>query len=172
MSIALHRASVPVFERYLDRLAHLVDVARSHTQAHHLDPAAMLAARLAADMLSYSKQVEIAANFALRTCFPLAGEQVPPYGEFPDTFDGLRERIARAKALIGSLEPEAFRDAEVRLIEDRAGNAVVRLEGAEFLSLYALPNFFFHFTTAYAILRAAGIPLGKEQFDGFHFYQA
>lgn len=170
MSTGLHQASVPVFLRYLDRLAGLVDAAETYASSRSIDAATLLDARLAPGMLPFSKQAEIAANFALRACFPLACQPVPPYGEFPDTFEGLRARIARVAALISSLDPSAFDGAESRVFEDRAGNALVSLRGLEFLSQYALPNFFFHVTTAYAILRGLGLPLGKERFDGFHSY--
>lgn len=170
MKTNLYSASIPVFQHYLDRLDGLVNAAESHACRQGWTCSVVLSAHLAADMLPFSKQVEIAANFALRTCFPLAGEQVPSYGDFPATFDGLRERVGRAKMLIATLDPAAFHDAGERIIEDRAGNAMLRLNGLDFLTLYALPNFFFHLTTAYAILRALGLPLGKEQFDGFHSY--
>lgn len=171
MSIELHRVSVPVFHRYLDRLTDLLQVAEDHVKGKVGAPNAILHARLAPDMFPFSKQVEIAANFALRACFPLAGEPVPPYGEFPETFDGLRARIARVKQLLDTLYPAAFNDAESRILESRAGNALVALSAQDFLAQYALPNFFFHLTTAYAILRSQGLALGKEQFDGFHDYR-
>jgi hypothetical protein len=171
MSIELHRVSVPVFHRYLDRLIDLLQVAEEHVKANGGAADAILHARLAPDMFPFSKQVEIAANFALRTCFPLAGQPVPPYGEFPETFDGLRARIARVKQLLDTLDPAAFNDAESRVLESRAGNALVALNAQDFLAQYALPNFFFHLTTAYAILRSQGLALGKEQFDGFHDYR-
>ena len=161
-----------VFLRFLERLAGIVETAQAHTFTRNLHPDELLGARLAPDMLPFSKQVEIAANFALRACFPLAGQPVPPYGESPDTFDGLHAHIARVRSLLGSLDPPAFDGAETRIIQDKAGNAIVSLHGREFLSLYALPNFFFHVTTAYAILRSRGLAIGKEQFDGFHDYKA
>lgn len=171
MSIELHRVSVPVFHRYLDRMTDLLQVAEDHVKAKGGTADAILHARLAPDMFPFSKQMEIAANFALRACFPLAGKLVPPYGEFPETFDGLRARIAYVKQLLEELDPAAFKDAESRVLESRAGNALVTLNGQDFLARYALPNFFFHLTIAYAILRSEGVVLGKEQFDGFHDYR-
>ena len=153
-------ASVPVFLRYLDRLGTWVDRAG--------DTPALLAARLAPDMLPFHTQVEVAANFALRTCFPLAGLPVPPYGDQPPTADGLRRRLTRASALVGALDPAAF--AVPREVEDTAGQARLVLPADDFLHLYALPNFFFHVGAAYHILRHAGLPLGKADFDGFHVY--
>ncbi len=170
MPIGLYEASTPVFLRYLARLGGLVDAAESHVWSHTLDASEILEARLAPDMLPFETQVLIAANFALRACFPLAGQEVPPYGEFPATFDGLRARIAHVVALLNSLAPSQFADAESRVLESKAGNAVVSLRAPEFLLQYALPNFFFHVTAAYAILRSRGVAVGKAHFDGFHAY--
>lgn len=164
MMVSLFDASVPVFQRYLERLAGLVDAAEAHDEA-------LLQARLAPDMLPFATHVVIAANFTLRACFPLAGRELPPYGEFPSTFAGLRQHIAHAAALLASLTREEFERADAsRLIESRAGEAVVALAPPAFLLQYALPNFFFHLSTAYAILRERGVALGKAHFDGFHVY--
>ncbi|MFT3850653.1 MAG: DUF1993 domain-containing protein [Propionivibrio sp.] len=167
----LYEASAPVFLRYLDRLAAWVDIADAHARAHDVAPGELLNARLAPDMLPFEAQVRIAANFALRAAFPLAGRDIPPYGEFDASFDGLRQCIARVVKLVGSLEPAHFAGSESRILESRAGNALVSLRAPEFLYQYALPNFFFHLTTAYAILRSRGVAIGKEDFDGFHSYE-
>ena len=166
----MYQASLPVFLRYLDRLSELVNIAEAHVQEQRLEASSLLDARLAPDMLPFEVQVQIAANFALRACFPLAGEDIPPYGDFPATFDGLRARIARVVGLLKSLRPEQCEGSEKRIIESKAGNAIVVLPVPEFLLQYALPNFFFHVTTAYAILRSRGVVIGKAQFDGFHCY--
>ena len=171
MAIGLHQASVPVFLRYLDRLLALVDAAEAQAQSRDLAAQDILDARLAPDMLPFGTQVQIAANFASRACFPLAGQAIPAEGEFPATFDGLRDRIARVSALLATLEPEAFQGGESRVVESKAGDTVITLAAPEFLLQYALPNFFFHLSAAYAILRAQGLAIGKEQFDGFHSYR-
>lgn len=166
----LYDASVPVFLRYLGRLTRFVDAADAFAMARDSNIAELLAARLAPDMLSFERQVVIATNFSLRASFPLAGAPVPPYGEFPETVAGLRARAERAASLLRSLQASQFACAEDRLLESQAGEALVRLPAAEFLFQYALPNFFFHVTAAYAILRSRGVPLGKADFDGFHTY--
>ena len=94
MPIGLYEASIPVFLRYLERLAGLVDAAESHARSHKIEVAELLTARLTPDMLPFETQVRIAANFALRASFPLVGRDVPPYGEFEVSFAGLRECIA------------------------------------------------------------------------------
>ena len=167
----LFTASVPVFLRYLERLIGLLDFAETHVRDHGLEAAQILAARLTPDMLPFETQVQIAANFALRASFPLAGLPIPAYGDFPATFAGLRARIARVVNLLNALESSQFANAESRTLESLAGNALVSLKAPEFLFQYALPNFFFHLTTAYAILRNQGLSIGKEDFDGFHAYR-
>lgn len=159
MTYPLYAACVPVLERYLERLAGIV--ARAGDEA--------LAARLAPDMLPFAVQAEIAANFALRAAYPLAGRAAPPYGEFPATQAGLQARIARAREMLAQLRPEEFVASDT-LLSDRAGEALVTLPAQAFLSEYALPNFFFHLTSAYSILRNRGVALGKRDFDGLHFY--
>jgi len=165
---SLWTASVPVFLRYLARLRGWLDLAQGHATGSDADR--LLGARLADDMNPFETQVVIAANFALRACHPLAGLPIPSAGEPGSGFDGLRALIDRVTSLLHELPPALFEDADQRTLESRAGEALVRLPAAEFLQLYALPNFFFHLTTAYAILRSRGVPIGKADFDGFHAY--
>ena len=171
MPVGLYEAFIPVFLHYLERLAGLVDAADSHVRSRRIKTEELLTAQLAPDMLPFETQVRIAANFALRACFPLAGRDVPPYGEFEVSFDGLRECITRARNLVSSLEPALFEASESRILESKAGNAEVSLPATEFLFQYTLPNFFFHLTTAYLILRSRGVAIGKADFDGFHSYE-
>lgn len=168
--LGLHEASVPVFLRYLGRLRGLVDAAQAFARQHSRPEADLLGARLAPDMLPFETQVVVAANFALRASFPLAGRPIPPFGDFAPGFDGLRARIDRVVTLLSSLDASLFEGAESRLLESLAGDALVSLRAPEFLFQYALPNFFFHLTAAYALLRGQGVPLGKQDFDGFHAY--
>lgn len=170
MSAGFYAASVPMFQHYLGRLHTLLAAAEAHAQRHGIAASDLLQARLAQDMLPLAMQVQIAANFTLRTCFPLAGLAIPSYDEFPDTFDGLHGRLDHVAGLLGTLAPAAFQVAESRTIESRAGEALVLLPARDFLFLYAIPNFFFHVTAAYSILRHQGVPIGKAQFDGFHIY--
>jgi hypothetical protein len=167
MTVDLYDASVPVYLRYLARLRAMVDRADAHAGSGARE---LLDARLAPDMLPFHMQVLIAANFALRACFPLAGAGIPEDGRFPDTFEGLRARIDRVVDLLQQLPRESFEAAATRQVESIAGEARVSLPAAQFLRDYALPNFFFHLSMAYAILRHRGVPLGKADFDGWHAY--
>jgi hypothetical protein len=167
---ALFQASVPVFLRYLGQLEHLLALARQHTAQAGGPEQTLLDAALARDMLPFATQVEIACNFTLRAAFPLAGLPIPPYGEYPPSFAGLQQRIARAVQLLQGLAPQAFAPETPRTIQAEAGQARHAMPADEYLLHYALPNFFFHTTTAYAILRHVGVAVGKADFDGYHVY--
>lgn len=150
--MSLYAASVPVFRHYLARAQ---EMAGAHPDA--------LEARLA-DAFPAGQQFATAAGFALRVACPLAGREIP---ELPRA---LAPRLAVVRATLGALRPEDFLGAETRRIRHRAGFAELDQSAPEFLFLYGLPNFFFHLTMGYAALRAAGVVLGKADFDGFHTY--
>lgn len=151
----MYLASVPVFRHYLSRISDIVAVAGPDA----------LDARIA-DSFPARQQFATAAGFALRVTCPLAGREVP------DLPQALGPRLAVARAMLGAMTPAEFEGAETRVIRHQAGFAVLEQTGLEFLQLYGLPNFFFHMTMGYAALRAAGVPLGKADFDGFHSYPA
>ncbi|MDR7376098.1 hypothetical protein J2X19_000756 [Rhodoferax ferrireducens] len=162
----MYATSVPVFQRYLGQLAQML----KRAETSELDPQRLLQARLAPDMLPLSLQVEIATNFAVRACAPLAGLEVPPFGEPGHSFAALHARITRAQQFLAALSPEQLADSAQRICTDQAGQATLALPGEVFLSQYALPNFFFHLSSAYALLRQQGVRLGKADFDGWHVY--
>ncbi len=170
MSLTYYDASVPVFCRYLRQLRALVVLAGGHVTTHALPPDSLLEARLAPDMLTFRVQVEIAANFAQRVCFPLANRPIPSYSEFPASFAGLVTHVDRALDLLGNLAPADFDHSGQRIIHADAGDATLALPAQEFLLQFGLPNFIFHVTMAYAILRQSGVAIGKQNFDGFHSY--
>lgn len=149
----LYSASVPVFRHYLERVSAIVE--RAGPEA--------LEARIA-DAFPARQQFATAAGFALRVACPLAGREVP------DLPAALGPRLAVARAMLGAMGPAAFDGAEARVIRHRAGEAWLEQDGAAFLHLYGMPNFLFHLTMGYAALRAAGLPIGKADFDGFHAY--
>lgn len=166
----LYQASVPVFRRYLVRLLALVDQAETFAVAQGSGPDALLQARLVPSMLPFAKQVEIAANFAVRATAPLAGRPLPDDVACEAGFEGLRVHLSRVQAFLDGVQPHAMAGAEMRLCASRAGDADVVLEGPRFLFEYALPNFFFHLSMAFAVLRQHGVAIGKTDFDGFHAY--
>lgn len=149
----LYSATVPVFRHYLDRVARMVEVAGAQALDHRI-----------ADAFPARQQFATAAGFALRVACPLAGREVP------DLPSALGPRLAVARAVLGAMKPGEFEGAEARVISHRAGFADLEQDGAAFLHLYGMPNFLFHVTMGYAALRAAGVALGKADFDGFHQY--
>lgn len=151
----MYQASVPVFRHYLSRVSDIVAVAGPDA----------LDAQIA-DSFPARQQFATAAGFSLRVACPLAGREVP------DLPQGLGPRLAVARALLGAMTPAEFEGAEMRVIRHRAGFADLEQSGSDFLYLFGLPNFFFHLTMGYAALRAAGVPLGKADFDDFHSYPA
>lgn len=158
----LYAASVPVFRHYLGRLMGFLDRAAPRD--------AVLAARLAPDMFTCGQQIATATGFAVRTSFPLAGLAVPALPDPPPDRAGLSTRIAAAQAALDGLDPAAFAGAGTRRIRHRAGFADLDQSGADFLHLFGMPNFLFHSSMAFAILRANGIEIGKADFDGLHDY--
>ncbi|MCV2422079.1 DUF1993 family protein [Paucibacter sp. DJ2R-2] len=167
----LYTASVPVFQRYLRQLGLMLDAAQAELTAGRLSEAQLLEARLAPDMLPLRLQVEIAAGFVLRACAPLQGQAVPPLGTPDPGLAGLQALLQERLSYLDSLVAESFREAELRQISSDAGQAQLQLPATEFLQHLALPNFFFHLTCTYALLRQLGVPLGKQDFDGLHRYR-
>jgi hypothetical protein len=171
----LYTASVPVLSRYLQRLLACLDKAEAHLAAEGVTDAAtetaLLQSRLAPGMFTLAQQVHTAAGFAQRACAPLAGVEPSALGQGEaSSVAELRARVGQALVFIEGLDAAVIRTAAGRRLRTQAGEALLELEAAEFLQLYALPNFFFHLGMAYALLRQAGVPLGKPDFDGWHRY--
>ena len=158
----LYTASVPVFLHYLDRMA--VILARLDVTPE------VLAHRLAPDMAPASAQFSTAINFSLRICLKLAGKRVSGVPQVDASREVLADWLQLARAKLAALKPEQFVQAEGRVIQHRAGVAFLEQSPHDFLHLFGLPNFMFHYAMAYANLRAAGLPIGKAEFDGLHEY--
>jgi hypothetical protein len=167
MTISMYQASVPVFRHYLENLSVLLNKAEAHCADRKIDPAVMLQLRLAPDMFPLARQVQIAADFAKSVCARLADTEVPSWADDETSFADLQARIAKTVAFIDGLDPAAFAGAESRDIVLRPGTPKEkRLDGSTYLLHYGLPQFLFHVTTAYALLRHAGVPVGKRDFMG------
>jgi uncharacterized protein len=170
MTITAYEATVPVLTRYITHLGRMLGKAQTHATSRQIDPATILQARLAPDMLPLATQVEIAANFVFRLCAPLAAQPLPPHGAHGASFESLQARLTQALEFMASLKPEQMTSPAPRNLSSQAGQAMVTVDESTFITQYALPNFFFHVSMAYAILRHQGIALGKADFDGFHVY--
>jgi len=163
----MYSASVPVFQQLLGGLSEVLAKAASHAADKKIDPNALLQARLFPDMFTLVRQVQIAADFAKGVCARLSGAELPSYEDNEQTFDELQQRIAKTLAFIGQLDAGAFENSEQREIVLRPGTPKERkLTGQSYLLNYGLPQFFFHVTTAYAILRHNGVEIGKRDFMG------
>ena len=167
MTLSMHAASVPVFKQLLASLSDLLAKAEAHAIDKKIDPAVLLQSRLYPDMFPLVRQVQIACDFAKSVPARLAGADVPAYDDGEQSFGELRERIAKTLAFIDGLDPAAFEGSEERTILLRPGKPKERsISGQGYLLNYGLPQFFFHVTTAYALLRHNGIEIGKKDFMG------
>jgi len=166
MAISMYQASVPVFVKTLGNLAAILDKAASFAAAKKIDPSVLLAYRLAPDMLSLTRQVQIAADHAKRGPARLAGIEAPAYEDNEASFAELTARIDKTIAFVNTMKPGQIDGAEAREITLKIGGGSQTLSGQAYLLHNALPNFFFHVTTAYAILRHCGVEVGKKDFIG------
>jgi hypothetical protein len=161
---ALYNASVPVFRQMLSALAGIIDKTIAHAEAKKIDPAVYAGARLFPDMFPFARQITVATDFAKGASARLAGIEVPKFEDTEVTLADLKARLQKTIDFIAGLKPEQFDGAETRdiTIQLRAGPTVFK--GQPYLLHYAMPNFYFHTTTAYAILRHNGIEIGKPDF--------
>ncbi len=167
MTLSMHAASVPVFQQMLGSLDQLLAKAEAHAAERKIDPAALLQARLFPDMFPLLRQVQIACDFAKGVCGRLAGAELPVFDDQEKTFADLRALIAKALAFIGGLQAAQFEGSETREIVLRPGTPKERrIAGQAYLLHYGLPQFFFHVTTAYNLLRHSGVELGKGDYMG------
>jgi len=166
MPATMYSFSIPVFRKSLTNLSAILDKAAAHAQERKIDPAALLDARLYPDMLTFTRQIQLATDFAKGAAARLAGDAPPKFDDVEVGFAQLKERIARTIVLLDSVGPERINGSEERQIELKAATRTLTFSGLDFLAHFALPNFFFHVTTAYAILRHNGVPIGKDDFLG------
>ena len=166
MPLSMYQASIPVCLQFLTALSALLDKAAEHARAEGLDEAELIEARLAPDMFPLSRQVQIATDHAKGMAARLSGREVPKYEDDETTIEALNARIAKTMAFISSVELSEVDGSEDRNITLPMRGQSVTLPGARYLMHFTLPNFFFHTTTAYAILRHKGVAVGKSDFMG------
>ncbi|MGO1073268.1 DUF1993 domain-containing protein [Lysobacter sp. CA199] len=167
MTLSMHAASVPVIQQMLGSLAEILARTEAHATQRKIDPDAYLQARLFPDMFALLRQVQIACDFAKGISARLADVDVPVYDDSERSFADLQALIAKTLAFIGGLEPALFEGAQDREIVLRPGTPKERrFAGGDYLVRYGLPQFFFHVTTAYAILRSNGVEIGKRDYMG------
>ena len=153
-----------VFLHYLQKLKHLIAIVEKHDS----EKKDLLNARLVPDMFPLSTQLRITANFALRACCHVRGLEAASFDEFPPTYQGLKAQIECSIDHLRQI-PDSIPYVDV-VDSDKGGFSALSLPAAEYLSQFAMPNFFFHMSMVYAIARQAGVPLSKGDFDGYHQY--
>ena len=166
MPFSMYAASVPAFTQTLSALSAILDKAAAHCAAKKIDPAALLTARLYPDMLMFTKQVQLTCDFAKNCVGRLTGE-APKFPDEEKTFDELKARVAKTLDYVKSVKPadvDAGADKDVTF--PTGPDSKMTLPGAQYLVHVVLPNFYFHATTAYDILRHNGVEIGKLDFLG------
>jgi uncharacterized protein len=167
MSVSLYQSSVPVFERSLAALLSVLGKAETHAETRKFDPTNYLSLRLAPDMLPFARQVQICCDHAKNAAFRLAGATPPAIADDEKTFAELRARIESTLERVRTVDANAIdAGAEREVVFPIGPNRKVKMQGADYLMHFGLPNFYFHLTTAYDILRSAGVEIGKSDFIG------
>jgi uncharacterized protein len=163
----MSQASVPVFEIGLNALSAVLDKAESFAATKKIDPSVLVSWRLAPDMFALARQVQVVADQAKSGCARLAGVEAPRFDDNENTIQQLKARLEKTVAFLKTVETkkiDASADREITfpLGPDHKGH----MKGSDYLNHFVLPNFYFHLTTAYAILRNCGVELGKRDFMG------
>ena len=166
MSLSMHSASVPIFVRMLGNLGSWLEKAEAHAAAKKFESSVYLGSRLVPDMLPFTKQIQIACDAAKFGVARLAGVEAPKFEDNETSIAELRERIRKTIAYVQSVPAEQIdgTDAKDVVVPRRDGS--MTLKGEIYLKHFVLPNFFFHVTTAYALLRHNGVELGKSDYLG------
>ena len=166
MTISMYQASAPRFVNMLKNLSAILDKAQAHVDAKKIDPTVLTSFRLFPDMLPLSRQVQIAADTAKGAVSRLAGIEIPKYEDTEQTFAELKARIAKTIEFIGTIKPAQIDGSDDKEILLKLGGNEVRFTGMQYLLGHAHPNFYFHVTTAYDILRHNGVEIGKRDYIG------
>jgi hypothetical protein len=166
MSVSMFSASVPVYTQFLTSLSAILKKAAAHAEAKKIDPSIFINARLSPDMFALARQVQIATDHAKGSLARLAGVEIPSYADTEATFDELEARIQKTLAYVKTFKPEQIDGTEGKEIVLTFGTQKFPFNGQTYLIQFALPNFYFHTTMAYAILRENGVDVGKRDFMG------
>jgi hypothetical protein len=166
MPISMYQASAPRFVHMLGNLSAILEKAEAHVEARKIDAAALTTFRLFPDMFPLSRQIQVTCDVSKGAVARLAGVEVPKHEDVEQTFAELRARIAKTVAFIKTVRPEQIDGSDDKQIVVKLGKQEYRFTGMQYLLNYACPNFYFHATTAYNILRHNGVELGKKDFIG------
>jgi uncharacterized protein len=166
MTVSMFTASVPVYTQFLTSLSAILKKAAAHAEAKKIDPSIFINARLSPDMFALARQVQIATDHAKGSLARLAGVEIPAYADTEATFDELEARIQKTLAFVKTFKPEQIDGTEGKEIVLTFGTQKFPFNGQTYMIQFALPNFYFHTTMVYAILRENGVEIGKRDFMG------
>ena len=166
MSFSMYDASIPPMIRMLQNLSKILDKAVAQAKADKIALPSLLEAKLAPDMFAFVRQIQIASDAAKGAAARLTGQEPPSLPDTETTFPELKARIAKTIAFLQSVSAEKFAGAENRAITIKTPHRTLEFSGRDFLTQFALPNFYFHLTTAYGLLRHKGIQIGKMDYLG------
>lgn len=166
MSLSMYSASIPVLVRMLGNLSAILHKAEAYAAERKIEPSVLLNARLAPDMLPLVSQVQIASDNAKGCAARLAGLDIPSYADTESSFAELQARIAKTQTFLGSVTAAQVDGSEGKSITLNFPGMELKFSGQDYLLNFVLPNFYFHVTTAYAILRHNGLDIGKMDFLG------
>jgi hypothetical protein len=160
----MYQASIPVFSHQLAAMGKILAKAEAHAEARKFDQKALIQARLFPDMLPLPSQIQIASDAAKGAVARLAGIEVPSWEDNETTLQQLAERCAKTEKYLATFKPEQIDGSEEREVTLKLGGNSVPFKGQQYLLGFAIPNFYFHITTAYALLRHCGVEIGKRDF--------
>jgi uncharacterized protein len=166
MSISMHAATAPVFVRMLNNVLTWLDKAQAHAEARKFDANNYLVLRLAPDMLPFTRQIQILSDGVKGCMARLAGQEVPKWDDTEATLDDVRARIRKTIDYVQGFSAAQIDGSEGREIVLPTRTGERRFTGQDFVQHFVLPNFYFHATTTYALLRNAGVELGKRDYLG------
>jgi hypothetical protein len=165
--MSYYDAVVPAYLQMLGSLTGILGKAEAHCKAKNIQPEVLLGSRLFPDMLPLSKQIQLASDFAAKGCARLTHSEVPSTPDTEKTFEELKQRLGNTADYVKAFKPSQFDGADARDVTFPAGpDKTMTVKGQQFLSHFALPNFYFHVATAHDILRHNGIEIGKRDFLG------
>ena len=166
MALSMYDLSVHVFTRGLGQLAHLLEKGLAHAKAENIDPATLVEARLAPDMFTLARQVQSASDASKLAVARIAGIAAPPFADTETTFEELQARISKTLDFFKTVDRSQLDGREAQLVVVKTRGHELNFTAERYLLQFALPNFFFHVTTAYGVLRNSGAPVGKLDYLG------
>lgn len=166
MSLSMHSCSIPYFVRALSNLSAILEKGAAHAKENDIDPSILVTSRLFPDMFPLSRQVQIACDVSKGAAARIAGVEAPSAEDTESSFEELQARISKTIEFLNSLPADQINGSEEKEIKFQAGPYELDFTGATYLSIWALPNIYFHVTTTYNILRHNGVVLGKIDYVG------